>query len=230
MKVRISLQPRESSSSLLSVLDPKTANLSLPKRLALPQTKHSTLDYKIPFTVTEIRGFHVFNAPDTPLYNVTFLALGPLLLTIGLGMTSGYSAVLLPQLQPGKNGPITVDSEEASWIASMAALPMATGCILGGILTEKFGRKSAHMLTCLPTLTGWLIIAFATNTGMLLVGRFITGICTGMLGPATGVYIGRNLGTQIQGLPVGRHLVRRVPGPFPVAFVGNVSENGKPRL
>ncbi|KAJ8956297.1 hypothetical protein NQ318_015033 [Aromia moschata] len=114
-------------------------------------------------------------------------------------MTSGYSAILLPQLQPEKKGPISVDPEQASWIASMAALPMATGCILGGILTEKFGRKSAHVLTCLPTLIGWLIIAFATNTSMLLVGRFVTGICTGMLGPATGVYIGETSEPKYRG-------------------------------
>ncbi|XP_018576515.1 facilitated trehalose transporter Tret1-2 homolog isoform X2 [Anoplophora glabripennis] len=132
-------------------------------------------------------------------YHNTLVALGPLILDIGLGMISGYSAILLPQLQAEKNSTIVIDDEQASWIASMAALPMATGCILGGVLIEKIGRKHTHMLTCLPTLLGWLLIAFACNTRMILGGRFITGLCVGILGAATSVYIGETSKPKYRG-------------------------------
>lgn len=72
----------------------------------------------------------------------------------------------------------------------MAALPMAVGCILGGVLIEKIGRKYTHMLTCFPILLGWLLISFASNTRMILAGRFMTGLSIGILGAATSVYIG----------------------------------------
>ncbi|CAH1977801.1 unnamed protein product [Acanthoscelides obtectus] len=129
----------------------------------------------------------------SPFLKQSLLALGPFLLTVGLGMTSGYSAILLPQLEHEQhefNSTITIDAEQASWIASMAALPMAIGSMLGGVLLEKFGRRGTHLLTCFPTAQGWLLIYVAVNTKMILVGRFLTGFCAGILGTATGVYLG----------------------------------------
>ncbi|KAG5873446.1 hypothetical protein JTB14_007213 [Gonioctena quinquepunctata] len=136
----------------------------------------------------------------SPLFKQTFVALAPLLLTVCSGMTVGYSAILLPQLKSEENSTLTIDEEEASWIASMAALPMAAGSVLGGIFIEKFGRKSTHSLSCVPILIGWSLIYFAVNKNMILVGRFITGFCVGMLGSATGVFIGETSEPAFRGL------------------------------
>lgn len=48
-------------------------------------------------------------------------AFGPLLLTVVVGMTLGYSAVLLPQLQEATNdnGGIRINGEEASWVGKI---------------------------------------------------------------------------------------------------------------
>lgn len=43
-------------------------------------------------------------------------ALGPLLLTVNTGMISGYSAVLLPQLNLKNSTSFEIDTAEASWI------------------------------------------------------------------------------------------------------------------
>lgn len=85
----------------------------------------------------------------------------------------------------------------------MAALPMAVGSLIGGVLNEKFGRKSTHMIVCLPMLAGWLFIYFATNTELILTGRFLTGLCTGILGSSTGVYIGETSEPQYRGFLLG---------------------------
>lgn len=42
---------------------------------------------------------------------------GPIVLTVASGMTSGYSAILLPQLQQA-NSEFCVRTEEASWIGN----------------------------------------------------------------------------------------------------------------
>lgn len=123
------------------------------------------------------------------LLKQSLVALGPLLLTTTAGMTFGYSAILLPQLQL-QNSTIVVSKVEMSWIASMAALPMALGCVIGGILLNKLGRKITHAVTCIPIFLGWLLIYLANHVTIILIGRFITGLFAGILAPVTGVYIG----------------------------------------
>ncbi|XP_060533871.1 facilitated trehalose transporter Tret1-like isoform X2 [Cylas formicarius] len=85
----------------------------------------------------------------------------------------------------------------------MAALPMALGTLLGGLLTEKYGRRFTHVSTCLPTFAGWIIIYCARNVDMLLVGRFLTGLNAGILAPATGVYIGETSEPRYRGFLLG---------------------------
>lgn len=67
---------------------------------------------------------------------------------------------------------------------------MAVGCIIGGFLMEKFGRKATHLIAAVPCLIGWLVIYFATSLELLLLGRFLTGLVVGVLGPPSSVYIG----------------------------------------
>ncbi|XP_072382151.1 facilitated trehalose transporter Tret1-like isoform X1 [Diabrotica undecimpunctata] len=132
-----------------------------------------------------------------------FIALGPMLLTICSGMTVGYSAILLPQLQSLENSTLSIDREEASWIASVAALPMAVGSAFGGIFSAKLGRKMTHSISCLPTFLGWLTIFLANRMHMILIGRFITGFTTGMLATVTGVYIGETSDPKYRGFLLG---------------------------
>lgn len=55
---------------------------------------------------------------------------------------------------------------------------------------QQFGRKTAHLIAAVPSLIGWLVIYFATSIEMLLLGRFLTGLVVGILGPPSSVYIG----------------------------------------
>ncbi|KAJ8705387.1 hypothetical protein PYW07_011214 [Mythimna separata] len=126
----------------------------------------------------------------SPLWKQTLASSGPILLTIASGLTSGYSAILLPQLKANPGGPIPSDEDTVSWIAAMAALPMAPGCLVSGWMLEKFGRKMSHYITCVPLLLGWILIACSSNLGLMLIGRFFTGICAGLSGPLIPVYIG----------------------------------------
>uniref|UniRef100_A0A6P7FMW1 Facilitated trehalose transporter Tret1-like isoform X1 n=1 Tax=Diabrotica virgifera virgifera TaxID=50390 RepID=A0A6P7FMW1_DIAVI len=125
----------------------------------------------------------------SPIFNQTLTAVGPWILTIMAGMTFGYSAILLPQLKSGVENTFTITKMEESWIASLAALPMALGCVFGGISLEKFGRKTTHLIICLPMFLGWLLMFLAHDINMIFIGRFITGLMTGMVAAACSVYI-----------------------------------------
>lgn len=122
----------------------------------------------------------------------------PILATVAAGMTSGYSAILLPQLQE-RNSSIPITNDDASWIASMAALPMSVGCIFGGILMERYGRRSILLMLNVPFLISWILIATAGNLHWLLFGRFISGLSVGLLGPPAAVYIGETSEPRYRG-------------------------------
>lgn len=65
---------------------------------------------------------------------------------------------------------------------------------------EKFGRKLAHSIPCLPLVLGWVLIYFARGVYMLLAGRFLTGLASGILAPPTAVYIGETSSPQHRGV------------------------------
>ncbi|VVC43195.1 Sugar transporter, conserved site,Major facilitator superfamily domain,Major facilitator, sugar [Cinara cedri] len=123
-----------------------------------------------------------------PVFKQMFAASGPLIVTLSSGMTVGFSAVLLPQLKNDRSA-IRIDSHQESWIASMAALPMAVGSVLGGISMDKLGRKTTNMLICVPFVLGWTAVSLANDVEGVYVGRLLTGLCTGLLGPPSAVYI-----------------------------------------
>lgn len=85
----------------------------------------------------------------------------------------------------------------------MAPLPMAIGCIAGGILMEKFGRKLAHLILSVPFIIGWILISIADTLTFLLIGRFITGFCVGLIGPVSAVYIGETCDPKYRGILLG---------------------------
>ncbi|XP_063985452.1 facilitated trehalose transporter Tret1-like [Diachasmimorpha longicaudata] len=95
---------------------------------------------------------------------------------ISLGLSQGFSAVLIPKLLESNLTSII----EASWIASLGVISNPLGALIAGSTAECFGRRGAIALATLPHAAGWLFIALSTNISMLYVGRFISGIGAGM--------------------------------------------------
>lgn len=73
------------------------------------------------------------------------------------------------------------DLSQASWIASLGVVSNPLGALAAGFCAEFFGRKFAIAFATLPHIAGWLLIALSRNVPMLYVGRFISGIGSGMV-------------------------------------------------
>lgn len=101
---------------------------------------------------------------------------------ISVGLSQGYSAILIPKLLEMN----FADQSQASWIASLGVVSNPLGALVAGICAECFGRRSAIALATLPHAVSWLLIALSRNVPMLYAGRFISGIGTGM---ANGLYL-----------------------------------------
>ena len=79
------------------------------------------------------------------------------------------------------------------YIQAMMPLGALVGSPIGGMVADWMSRKRSLMLSGIPNFAGWILIVFAHYSenpavfkGLLLVGRFITGIATGwMTSPIT---------------------------------------------
>lgn len=72
---------------------------------------------------------------------------------------------------------------------SANAFGSAVGALIGGHLTDKYGRKIIYTYNMLVYMVGTLFIIFAMNFPMLLAGFLITGLSVGAGVPASWTYI-----------------------------------------
>jgi inositol transporter-like SP family MFS transporter len=72
---------------------------------------------------------------------------------------------------------------------SANAFGAAAGAIVGGPLSDRFGRKFIYTYDLLLYMLGILLAIFAFNYGMLLVGFIFTGIAVGAGVPASWTYL-----------------------------------------
>ncbi|KZC08289.1 Facilitated trehalose transporter Tret1 [Dufourea novaeangliae] len=121
-----------------------------------------------------------------------------------LGMMSygqffGWPSPSLPLLlQPGN--PVHVTSQEGTWVTSCQALGAIFGAILCTYIINIIGRKWTVLLTAVPAITGWLLIAFASSVWELYVGRFICGISSGSGYVSVVMYMGEISPARIRGI------------------------------
>ncbi|XP_073947624.1 solute carrier family 2 member nebulosa isoform X4 [Choristoneura fumiferana] len=72
-----------------------------------------------------------------------------------------------------------ISASQGDWVASLINLGAAAICFPIGIIMDVIGRKKTMLFLILPFTLGWLLITFATSVGMLMAGRFITGVAGG---------------------------------------------------
>ncbi|XP_060807450.1 facilitated trehalose transporter Tret1-like [Amyelois transitella] len=121
------------------------------------------------------------------LFRQVLAAIATSLHGLSAGIVFGHSAVLLPQLK--EDHTIVYDAKYDSWIASITALCMALGCIIAGSIIDRFGRRVGLIFLAIPFVFSWLLMAFSKSVSLLLIGRAITGICSGAFRPMSIVYI-----------------------------------------
>ena len=66
---------------------------------------------------------------------------------------------------------------------------MILGSIISGSLSDGIGRKMSQLVLIIPYAVGWIIMGFAINNTLMLIGRFITGVCRGAMRASGIVYI-----------------------------------------
>ncbi|XP_060532892.1 facilitated trehalose transporter Tret1-like [Cylas formicarius] len=103
------------------------------------------------------------------------------------GMSIGFSSVTIPALKD-------FDSQQISWFASIASLATPFGCLLAGPIADKYGRKRAIAVVNVTAFLGWATVGAAFYSGnylypVLLLGRVLTGLSTGLCGCPAAIYM-----------------------------------------
>lgn len=115
------------------------------------------------------------------------------------GMHYGWPSPSLPKLlQNDSHIPIT--SSEGSWIAVMLLPGAFSGSVLGGLLLDRIGRKYVILLTSIPFIISWIMIAYARSLTILLVARYLAGISDGLICCSVPIYFGEIADPKIRGL------------------------------
>ena len=117
--------------------------------------------------------------------NMYLACLGPYVAALSFGYMIGYSSPAIPSMQ--QLG--VLEDHHVSWFGSLSSVGAMIGCVAGGMLVGYLGRKSALVACAMPFLAGWLLIAASADTMLLMLGRLLTGVASGMVTVAAPTYI-----------------------------------------
>ncbi|CAG7826804.1 unnamed protein product [Allacma fusca] len=116
----------------------------------------------------------------------------------GMGTVMAWSSPALPQVELSAKLGYPSDSD-LSWVASLVPLAAVFAGPPTGQCIERIGRKPTMIALSVPFVLGWLLIAFAVNIPMMLVGRFLTGFCAGAFSLTAPVFISETAEDSIRG-------------------------------
>ena len=72
-----------------------------------------------------------------------------------------------------------------SVVVSIMAIAMMVGILSSGFISDKLGLKLCLIIGCVVQTLGWAMLYFAPDLLVLMSGRIITGIGSGICTPAS---------------------------------------------
>ena len=86
----------------------------------------------------------------------------------------------------GGGSDLQLTDDQRACINSALYLGTAFGCLLGGRASARFGPRGTMLHSLLPLALGQTLVALATSAGVLLAGRLVIGLTSGL---SCGVYV-----------------------------------------
>ncbi|PWU67348.1 MFS transporter [Gracilibacillus dipsosauri] len=121
---------------------------------------------------------------------------------------------------------LNIDSVGVGLLSALSAnaLGAAIGALLGGYITDKFGRKIVFNYDLLVYMFGILLIMLSFNFPMLLIGTIITGIAVGVAVPVSWTYIAEEAPSKQRAARVGAAQLAWSIGPTITFFLAVLLE------
>ncbi|RLP09804.1 sugar porter family MFS transporter [Propionibacterium australiense] len=147
---------------------------------------------------------------DRRLFTIRSIAtLGGLLFGYDTGVISGALPFLKESPEAGGFG---LSAFDESLVTTGLTVGAAFGALIGGRLSDRFGRKRNIMTVAVIFLVGALGCALAPNREMLILFRFILGLAVGGASATVPVYLSEMSPVKIRGTMVSRNELMIVTG------------------
>ncbi|KAK4323401.1 hypothetical protein Pmani_005895 [Petrolisthes manimaculis] len=149
--------------------------------------------------------------------------------SFSFGTTLGYTSPAGPLLVSNStNGSLHLTTVENSLFSSVLNVGALVGGPLGGLVINAIGRRWTMLGTVVILVASWLLIIFGQNFAMLVCGRILAGLYTGVTCVNIPNYIGEisspdirgTLGTVFQLMVVTGILFSYVVGDFMTSWRG----------
>ncbi|XP_017839171.1 glucose transporter type 3-like [Drosophila busckii] len=95
-----------------------------------------------------------------------------------LGATIGWTAPAQQYITRGYYG-FNVTLMNYGWICGMLQLGCCLVAVPAGYMATRWGCKSVMLLFVVPNLGAWALLIFAPNLELLMLSRFLLGVCGG---------------------------------------------------
>lgn len=106
-----------------------------------------------------------------------------------MGSTIGFLTILVAKLQTEENAALKMSLEDASWIGTIWAFTSMSSSLVGGFLADAIGRKRAIIVSSLPFIVSWILLATATSSTSILLGIGFAGLGDGLMFPIIPIYV-----------------------------------------
>ncbi len=148
-----------------------------------------------------------------------------LIATLG-GLLFGYdTGVINGALEPMKED-LGLTAFTEGVVTSSLLFAAAIGAMLGGRLSDAWGRRKSIVLLAILFLIGALTCVFAPGFGVMVLGRVVLGLAVGGASTVVPVYLAELAPYEIRGSLAGRNEVMIVVGQLAAfimnAIIGNV--------
>lgn len=133
---------------------------------------------------------------------------------------------------PWDAGGMHLNTIQEGWIGGTLLIGAAIGALLGGRLSDRFGRRHNIMLLAALFLAGALMVTLAPSLWFMYVSRFILALAVGGASATVPVYLAETAPRRIRGTIVAIDQLMVVTGQL-AAFAFNAVINqvlGGPKL
>ncbi|GJQ67804.1 hypothetical protein Trydic_g16582 [Trypoxylus dichotomus] len=134
-------------------------------------------------------------------------------------MHYAWPTASLPKLL-GNTTYISLTDSEGSWMAVLFLLGCPVGSIITFLTVDVLGRKRLLLLTAVPSISAWIMIAYSTFVEVLYAARLVAGIADGIVYTVIPIYICEIADPKIRGFLGSSSSVTNMMGILLVNILG----------